>query len=446
MRIKDFLPRTLFGRSLMIIVTPMLLLQIVTAVVFVDRHWSKMSQRLAFAVAGEIAVLAEQVEAREPANGRADLFGNAVRNLDLFVSFEPGGVMDAGARDLLAREEQRSIVVRTLARELRRTLDYPFMIDLDLAGKWVEVSVQLPEGLLHVAILESRLFSSSAYVFLLWVVFSSLFLFAIAILFMRNQIRPIRRLAIAAERFGKGRDVPHFKPEGAREVRQAAEAFLEMHERIKRQISQRTEMLAGVSHDLKTPLTRLRLSLAMLAQTPDTEAMKEDIAEMERMLNGYLDFARGQGNEQVSRVDLGAMLENVAGATRRLGTRISLSFEGEAEGGGLWASLRPVGFERALNNLIGNARKYGENIWISARRREDSIEIVVEDDGPGIPDSELEEVFRPFYRVDRSRNMSTGGVGLGLPIAMDIISAHGGRIWLEKSRHGGLRAVIQLPV
>jgi two-component system, OmpR family, osmolarity sensor histidine kinase EnvZ len=361
----------------------------------------------------------------------------AARNRSLRVSYERGGHMVPEENP-----EYQPMLVRTLDKSLNAHLRRPYAATVDLVEKGVNVAVQLDGGVLHVFIPEGRLYSSSGYIFLLWMMGVSLALLAVAVLFMRNQVRPIRRLAVAAERFGKGLDVPaSFKPEGAREVRQAAEAFIEMHARIRRQIQQRTAMLAGVSHDLRTPLTRMKLQTAMLDDSPDVEALKGDIADMERMIDAYLDFARGEGGEASSRTDLGEMLERVAAGARRQGAKIEIKTAGD-----LSLQLRPVAFERCLNNIVSNARKYAEHIWINVAREEKRIVIAVDDDGPGVTEDMFEEVFKPFVRGEPSRNPATGGVGLGLPIARDIVHAHGGRIWLEKSGRGGLRAIIQVPV
>ena len=434
--LKRFLPRTLFGRSLMIILVPVLLLQVITVVVFIDRHWSKMTSRLANGVAGEIAVIAGQIEGGADEKEISGLADRAIRHLDLLVSFDRGaelqGQSHKGAYD--------SIVARTLSKALEKQMDRGYRINVQIEDEWVEISLQLSNGVLHISALESRLFSSSAYVFLLWVVLTSLILFAIALLFMRNQIRPIRRLAVAADRFGKGHDVPAFKPEGAAEVRQAARAFMEMHTRIKRQIDQRTQMLAGVSHDLRTPLTRLRLNLAMLPDESDIRAMRADVEAMENMIRGYLDFARGHNDETTVKCDISGLLETVAETAGRSGHHIETHIEAD-----LTASLRPQAFERCMSNLLDNAGYYGEHIHVSARALQDNIEIIIEDDGPGIDESLYEDVFKPFYRLDESRNSETGGVGLGLSIAKDTVHAHGGRIWLERSPYGGLKVVILLP-
>jgi two-component system osmolarity sensor histidine kinase EnvZ len=266
-------------------------------------------------------------------------------------------------------------------------------------------------------------------------------LFAVALLFMRNQIRPIRRLAAAAERFGKGRDTPGFKPEGALEVRQASRAFLVMRERIQRQISQRTEMLAGVSHDLRTPLTRMKLQLALLGDSPDIAELKADVAEMERMIEGYLAFARGEGSEVPEPTDLAALIDDVCQAARRQGAVIDLAIDGD-----LILPLRPQAIRRCVTNLISNARRYGGYIAVAAGRRGRMVEVTIDDDGPGIPAERREEVFKPFYRLEASRNQATGGTGLGMTIARDIARHHGGDVTLDTSPLGGLRCVIRLPM
>ena len=300
----------------------------------------------------------------------------------------------------------------------------------------------MDNGVLVVEIPERRVFSSSGYIFLLWVLGASILLLSVSVLFMRNQIRPIRKLAVAAERFGKGQEVPKFKPEGAREVRQAATAFMDMRRRIKRQISQRTDMLAGISHDLRTPLTRLKLELEMLGnRLPQVTDMKQDVDDMERMISSYLDFVRGDGDEGYSYIDLGDLCERLLDQLVRqdhigyleLKERIKLR-------------VRPLLFERALNNIIQNAVKYGEHVWISAFIDDKKLQIQIEDDGPGVEEDFYNEIFKPFKRVDSSRNVDSGGVGLGLSISMDIIQGHGGNITLSKSQHGGLCVVVRLPL
>ncbi|MBC7134223.1 MAG: HAMP domain-containing protein, partial [Oceanibaculum nanhaiense] len=281
----------------------------------------------------------------------------------------------------------------------------------------------------------------TTYVFLMWMVGSSLILFAVAVVFMRNQIRPIRRLAAAADSFGKGSDAPGFKPEGAAEVRLAASAFIRMRDRIQRQISQRTEMLAGVSHDLRTPLTRMRLQLAMMAGGEDAEALRQDIAEMEQMLEGYLAFARGEGTEQAQPIDLARLLREVTNDARHSGRRIVLRAEEP-----LTVTLRPNAFKRALTNLVQNACRYGKSVEVAARLAHGQLEVTINDDGPGIPPEKRADVFKPFFRLEASRNPMTGGVGLGLTIARDIVLGHGGELVLGDAPQGGLRATVLIPV
>jgi two-component system osmolarity sensor histidine kinase EnvZ len=303
----------------------------------------------------------------------------------------------------------------------------------------VLIRLQLPDGVLDVEAPRKRLAIGTLFLFFGWLVGSALLLFAIAALFMRNQVRAIRRLARSAEAFGTGRDVPQIRPEGASEVRQAAAAFNRMQERIRRFLAQRTEMLAGVSHDLRTPLTRLRLVLAMLPRTDelrrDVAEMTADVEEMERMIGGYLAFARGEGTEQAEPVNLSAILDDVAAGARRAGTVLELDTPAD-----LTLKLRADAVRRAITNLVDNARRHARHVALAAVAQGRSVLVTVDDDGPGIPAERRESVFRPF------ESGSSGGTGLGLTIARDIVRAHGGEIVLEESPMGGLRARIRLPV
>ena len=266
-------------------------------------------------------------------------------------------------------------------------------------------------------------------------------LFGVAVIFMRNQVRPIRRLAAAADEFGKGRDAPRFKPEGATEVRQAASAFISMRDRIQAQITQRTKMLAGVSHDLRTPLTRMKLQLEMAEKPDDMEDLKRDIAEMEHMLEGYLAFARGEGDEQPRSTNISSMLSDVVESAKRKGAEVDLHTEGD-----IILPVRPNAFKRCIINLVDNADRYATHVSVRAGKRGEAIEVTIDDDGPGIPKDKFEDVFKPFFRLDESRNQVTGGVGLGLTIARDVVRGHGGEISLDVSPLGGLRARLTLPI
>lgn len=433
--IKRFLPKSLLGRSLLIIVTPLVVLQLVSAAIFFETHWDKVTLRLARGVAGDISAVIDLLRRHPDVENRDWIFSVAADNMELVVSIKDKAVLANDSR------EPSGLMERMLARALKSHVGRPFRIDTDSIDRHVVIDVQLASGVLHVITTRKRMFSSTAYVFVIWMVGTSLILFGLATIFMRNQVKPIRRLAVAAENFGKGRDEPGFKPEGASEVRQAASAFLAMRERILRQITQRTDMLAGVSHDLRTPLTRMKLQLEMLGDDKGADELKADVAEMEHMLDGYLAFARGEGTEKPIATDLTALLEEAAAQARRKGGIVDLHTEGR-----LTVPLRPHAFKRCLTNLMDNAIRFAEHVSVRAGKRDDAIEITVDDDGPGIPDDQREEVFRPFYRIEGSRNPGTGGVGLGLTIARDVVRGHGGDITLSQSPNGGLRARLRVPL
>lgn len=433
---KNILPRTLFGRSLLILAVPVVLIQLVTTYVFFNNHWSRITGRLAYAVAGEIALIADEIE-QAGTGAVTRVSSSASRHLNLLVSYEQESIL---GDDIKSRSSQ-SVVARRLYAAMEEQVRRPSIVTVRTREKWVDTSVQLEGGVLRVSLPQRRLFSASSYIFLLWMTAASLLLLAVAVVFMRNQIRPIRRLAVVAERFGRGLDAPSsFKPEGAYEVRQASRAFLDMHDRIRRQIQQRTAMLAGISHDLRTPLTRMKLQLAMMPANPDIDALKGDVADMERMINSYLDFVRDEGGEQPVYTDIRDLLERVAAGARRQGAVVDLSPAGD-----LSALVRPVAFERCLSNLVGNARQYASAMWIEARKEDGHLLIVIDDNGPGIPEDKMGDMFRPFVRGEPSRNPVTGGVGLGLPIAQDIVHSHGGQITLAKSPRGGLRVRLTIP-
>lgn len=437
--LKRYVPATLFARSLLIMMTPVVLAQAIATFVFYDRHWDTMTNRLANSVSGEIALVIEQLARDKDDAAREETLSMAARNTDILFTWTPGEELpDPPARLRGALEE-------TLGQALDDRVRRPWRINSNVAHKWIEIRVQLPDGVLSVLSPERRLYSFTSYLFIIWMLGSALVLFSIATLFMRNQIRPIRRLAVAADAFGKGRDMADFRPEGAVEVRQAAYAFLLMRDRIRRQIAQRTEMLAGVSHDLRTPLTRMKLQLAMMPDMAEVEELKADVAEMQVMIDGYLSFARGDGEEEERQVDLSLLLAEIAGNARREGARLTLDpmvTQGEA----VVLPLRLLSLRRCLTNLIGNAARYGRHVWLSLERRGNFVEILIDDDGPGIPDDQREAVFRPFFRLEPSRNQKTGGVGLGLTIARDIARRHGGDVILRDSPQKGLRAIVRLPL
>ena len=435
---KRLLPRTLLGRSLLIIVTPLILTQVVATWVFYDRHYDNITKRLSEAIASNVAMVIQIMGDEPEAAAASGALHRAALTMWLDeVSWRIGATLPA------AEDETRwgSILDRKLYKALGERLNYPLRIDTRSLDEQVLIEVQLPDRVLTVLVARKRLFSSTTYIFIIWMVGSSIILFGVATLFMRNQVKPIRRLAQAAESFGKGRDVPDFKPEGATEVRQAASAFLQMRARIKRNIAQRTEMLAGVSHDLRTPLTRTKLQLAMLGKTPEAANLESDVAEMQQMIEGYLAFARGEGTEEARPTDLSQLLRQVVDQMSRDGKPVDLHIEQD-----LTLDLRADGFRRSLTNLIANAQRHGSHVAVRAGPRDSSVEITIDDDGPGVPADMREEVFKPFFRLDQSRNPDTGGTGLGLTIARDVLRSHGGDLSLEDAPGGGLRARLRLPV
>ena len=437
--LKPYLPRSLLGRSVLIIVMPLILLQVVSTTIFFENHWKKVGRRLALGVGGEIAMIVDDLRRDADSQNRAALFHQALTALQLNMRFEAGAVI----KDTSLLGE--SLLVGQLTRALDETVNKPHRIDALNQGRLVSIDVQLADGVLYVTVPKKRLFSTTTYVFVLWMVGTSLLLFGVAVVFMRNQVRPIRRLAVAANDFGMGRDSPQFKPEGATEVRRAAVAFISMRNRLKRHIQQRTDMLAGVSHDLRTPLTRMKLQLEMMGGGDGVTELKSDVADMEHMLDEYLSFARGEGGEAATDTNLTEMLGEIAAQARRKGGAIDLHCEGEIVMRGKANALK-----RGLTNLVDNCVRHGDNISVRAGLRGEpgahTVEIVIDDDGPGIPEDKRDEVFKPFIRLDTSRNPVTGGVGLGMTIARDVVRGHGGEIELQDAPGGGLRVKISLPV
>ena len=437
-RIKNILPQTLFGRALLIIVTPLILMQAISTFVFFDRHWDTMTRRLAHTLAGDIAFIVDSLTPLPKQLDLNQIFLKADDILHIRLTYSP--------EEILVKKkpfQQWDRVRKSLRDALKERVRRPFSIDTIKKERRIEIKVQLPQGLLNVNVHEKRLYSSTPYIFLMWMIGSSLVLFAIAIIFMRNQIRPIRRLAIAARSFGMGRGSSEIKPSGAKEVRQATQAFRQMRERISRQFAQRTEMLAGVSHDLRTPLTRMKLQIEMLERTPETRELQDDIQEMERMIDGYLTFARGEGSESLSKINLASLIEEIISTERRDGSLINFVNKSKTIKS---VTLRPQAIKRAITNLIINSKKYAETIKVEFEYNSEHAIITIDDNGPGIKPEHRDDVFKAFFRLDPSRNTDTGGTGLGLTIAKDIVQSHGGDLLLSEASLGGLRATITLPL
>ena len=433
---RSFMPKGLYARALLIIIAPMVILQSVIAFVFMERHWNLVTQKLSAGVVADIAALVDVYRGYPQDNDQAQIRRIAQERLGLALDFLPVTEMPPpGPKPFF------SLLDQALSVELRKQIKRPFWIDTVGRSALVEIRIQLDNSVMRVFAPRSAAYASNSEIFLLWMVGTSLVLLTVAILFLRNQIRPILRLADAAEAFGKGREAPNFRPRGAREVRRAAAAFIEMKTRIERTMEQRTTMLAGVSHDLRTILTRFKLELALTGDSPEIDAMKKDVDEMGRMLEAYLAFARGDMGEQSAPTDMAAFLEELRSDAERHGHKASVEFRGHPV-----VTVKPAAFKRCLANLVSNAARFAPTIAISGQRDHRWLTVTVDDDGPGILPNMREEVFKPFLRLDDARNQNEGGTGLGLAIARDIARSHGGDIALGDSPLGGLRATVRIPV
>ena len=430
------MPKGLYARALLIIIAPMVILQSVVAFVFMERHWNVVTQRLSASVVQDIAALIDIYRGYPQDADRALIRRIAQERLGLVVDFLPLTDMPPpGPKPFF------SLLDQALSEELRKQIGRPYWIDTVGKSALLEIRVQLDNTVMRVFARRSAAYASNSEIFLLWMVGTSTVLLIVAIIFLRNQIKPILRLADAAESFGKGREVPNFRPRGAREVRRAAAAFIEMKTRIERAMEQRTAMLAGVSHDLRTILTRFKLELALIEGTPEVDAMKKDVDEMARMLEAYLAFARGDSGEIAAPTDMAAFVEELRSDAERQGHKATVVFHGPPI-----VTVRPAAFKRCLANLVSNAARHAPSLAIAGHRDHRYLTVTVDDDGPGIPLALREEVFKPFLRLDDARNQDEGGTGLGLAIARDIARSHGGDITLGDSPLGGLRATVRVPV
>ncbi len=430
-QIKAFLPRTMFGRSLMILIMPLMLAQTISAYVFFDRHWDYITKVLAHDIAGEVTSI-------------TNLYNSSPEDAAFFLMLARthlGFKVQHILKEELVQHVPEHWEESSLDRALRsQSNGRPYSFDID--DNYITIQTQVDNGVLKFQTTRKRLYSKTTPLFLMWAAGTTILFLFIATIFLRNQIKPLRRLSIAAEKLGKGRDAI-IKPEGATEVRSLTQAFINMRRRLQRQISQRTDMLAGVSHDLRTPLTRMKLQLLMLEKTPEIEGLIEDVTEMETMVEGYLAFARGEGAEKPKRTEMKALIQKVCKNNNQQDRPVNYQSQGVVPS----LMIRPNAITRALNNLIHNSQRYGENVWVTLLQENGYILIRVEDDGPSIPKNKIEEVFKPFFRVEESRNTTTGGVGLGLTIARDIVRNHGGDITLSQSpSHQGLLAQIRLPL
>jgi two-component system osmolarity sensor histidine kinase EnvZ len=434
----EMLPKGLYKRSLLIVILPMVLLQTAVTFAFMQHHWELVTRRLSEAVARDVGALTDLYRKLPPGEDDKFLANLASERFRMDATvLSAGPLPPAAPHSFFAALDPLS---RTLPSEIKTQLQQPFWLDTIGRSGLMEIRVDLGDRVLRLVTRRALAYEANAHIFVLWMLAAMLVLLTVAIVFLRNQIRPILRLARAAEDFGKGRDLD-FSPHGAREVRQAGAAFIEMKRRVERATEQRTAMLNGVSHDLRTILTRFKLSLALLDNSADSELLQKDVDEMGQMLEGYLAFARGDTSEATTPTDIAAILEDVRADAERHGAELRLQTRGN-----LNIPVRPIAMKRCIGNLVTNAQRHAEHVEVSARRDPQFVSIVVDDDGSGIPQPHREDVFRPFYRLDEARNQDEGGAGLGLAIARDIARSHGGDIMLSDSPMGGLRAAIRIPV
>ncbi len=438
--IKSLLPRSLFGRALAILLVPIIALQLVVGLVFFQRHYQRVAEQLTHGVALELRYAITQIDQAPGAAQAAIDLADLARPLALSLRLEPGAVVtETESRDFT------DISGRAITRTLSQDLVGPLDIDLATDQRMARIAIQTSKGALVAIVPRARLSVLNPHQLLVLMLGASVVLSTVALLFLRNQVRPIRRLAEAAEAFGKGRSVP-FRPAGAEEVRRAGMAFLSMRARIERQIEQRTQMLSGVSHDLRTPLTRMRLTLALMDESEEARDLAHDMDQMDRMLGEFLAFARGDSLEATQLTDPFALAAGIADNARRADMTVELIEQDETPDDRL-VEMRPGAIGRAVENLVGNAARHGSRVALRVRLRPKALEFVVEDDGPGIPPEDRARALAPFTRLDAARNQDKGGnVGLGLSIAMDVARSHGGSLELGDSPDlGGLRAVLRLP-
>ena len=440
MQLRQYLPKTLFNRLVAIILVPMFLVQLITVLIFFERHWDSVTRQMADALASEIKLLIERLSSEPSTKEIYDLQIYAYKYFKFNVDFVENAKLVN--KDI---ETNTNYTAFAFKRAMNSHTNYLWTAALNQNNDKIFIDIQFPNGILTIKVGKKRLFSSTSLLFIGWTIGSSLILFLIALFFIQGQVKPILRLAVAARQLGLGRDITNsFHLEGAREIRAAGRAFQAMRHRIKRHLNERTTMLAGVSHDLRTPLTRMRLQLELLKKTPEIEELTKDIAEMEAMIEAYLAFSRGEASDPPHLGDIRQLLRDITEQLQKTyPERLTLIFnEDEIP----TFPIRAPSLRRALMNILENALRYAFNAEIRVRRIEDTVLIQIDDDGPGIPNEKRTDAILPFKRLEASRNQKTGGTGLGLSIASDIILSHGGQLDLLESPKGGLRVRIILPI
>ena len=429
-KFKDVLPKGLYSRSLLIIIIPVVVLQGILTFVFLDRHWQLVTRKLSSAVASEIATFIDVV----PSLGLNKVIELSERFYDAEVNYIPNKKIISNPPKPI------NLVANTLSKELSKNMNNSFWVDAHTYEKRVIVQIEKKEGIYEFIIPRRNVYATNSHIFLVWMVISSLLLVSVAVIFMRQQIKPIEKLSKAAQQFGLGKKMENFKPSGATEVRRAAEAYLKMQERIERFIEQRTLMLAGVSHDLRTPLTRLKLQIEMLSDDKTNIELLSDVNEMQKMLENYLDFAEEVTREKATKTDLKKMINEIIDSESSKSKTIEFNIKNDEP---IFFECRTIAMKRCITNLLNNACSYGDRIRIALEKKKDVIDISIEDNGPGIDKSDYDKAIKPFIRLDSSRNQNIPGSGLGLSISQDITSNHGGKLIMSKSNLGGLKVQLK---
>ena len=429
-KFKDILPKGLYSRSLLIIIVPVVVLQGILTFVFLDRHWQLVTRKLSSAVASEIATFVDVA----PSLGLNKVVELSKKFYDAEVNYIPNQKLVNNLPKPI------NLVENTLSKELSKIMTDNFWVDAHTYEKRVIVQIEKEGGIYEFTIPRRNVYATNSHIFLVWMVISSLLLVSVAVIFMRQQIKPIEKLSKAAQQFGLGKKMENFKPSGATEVRRAAEAYLKMQERIERFIEQRTLMLAGVSHDLRTPLTRLKLQLEMLSDDKTNIELLSDVNEMQKMLENYLDFAEDVTREKAIKTDLKQMIKEIINSESIENKVIEFNVKNDKP---IFFECRAIAMKRCITNLLNNACSYGDDIRVALEKKKDVIDISIEDNGPGIDKTDYDKAIKPFIRLDSSRNQNIPGSGLGLSISQDITSNHGGKLIMSRSNLGGLKVQLK---
>ena len=429
--IKKILPQTLLGRSILILVVPLIILQIIITVIFYNRHWDTITRHRTIDFVNDITLVVESFEKNKSRENQIWILSNVSEKLQLQTIYIENKKLS------FEKNNEKTSKLEEYLLENLDPLGKKFKLNINNKKKLITVMVEVNNGILEFRANKKRIYSSTTYIFILWMIGASIILFIVALLFLKNQIKPIRKLAIAVDRFGKGKNIQNFKPSGAKEVRRVSNAFKIMKDRIENSITQRNKMFSSISHDIRTILTRMKLNLEL--HKLDKGGLKKDLIEMEEMVEEYLKYAKGEEKEKIQKINIVNLLNSI----KKRYSKKNISFKNDKK---INISIRLNSIKRCINNILSNSLKFSKKVEISCNKKKDYVEIIIDDDGPGIPKSERKKVLQPFYRVEDSRNRNTGGIGLGITIAADIINNHGGNFLLEQSPLGGLRAKIYLPI